>query len=193
MARWVVGVVIGTLAVACAEPPPAKKKAPACDPTTADCTALNSPPKKEHNDGALKTTTGSPLAAPDDAETEAKKARDAKAAAESKDGKDTTASATGDAPDKPATEPVPLPTPRPTESASSSSSSSSSSGSIDPLANVGPKCTKLWACCYDLRQAGITGSANQCDNTALGNDELTCDVANENYKTPDDNYDPVCF
>lgn len=192
--RWLVGAVaVGALTMACTNVPPVKKKsAAACDPNTTDCSALGSGAKKPHDDGTLKTTTGSPLAAPDDAASEAKKARDAKAAAENKDNDTPT---TGDAPvEKPTTptDTVPLPTPRPADADPPASSSSSSSGSTDPLAGVGPKCTKLWACCYNLRQAGITGSANQCDDTALGNDELTCDIANENYKTPDDNYDPVC-
>jgi hypothetical protein len=173
--------------MACAAPPPVKKKAGvACDPATADCTAMTTGPKKEHNDGALKTTTGSPLEASD----EAKKAKDAKAAGTTPTDEDKPAAGDGE---PSTTTDIPLPKPRPDVPASSSSSSSGSSNTDDPLAGVGPKCTQLWACCANLRAAGITGSANQCDESALGNDELTCDIANENYKTPDDNYDPVCF
>jgi hypothetical protein len=198
--RWLLGLVaVGSFAVACAEPPPVKKKAAiACDPATTDCSSMTSGPRKEHSDGSLKTTTGSPLEAPDTpASQEAKKAKDAKTPTDATPtpttptaGDDEPASGTG-------TDTVPLPPPRPADAPSGdpsdSSSSSGTDSSTDPLAGVGPQCTKLWECCANLRAAGITGSADQCDDSALGNDELTCEIADENYKTPDDNYDPVCF
>ena len=171
LGRWVFGVVaVGTLVVACAEPPPVKKKAAICDPSVSDCPTNG--PRHTEKDGTLKTTTGAPLEAP---EAEAKKA---KSGATAGNASDAGAGATDDDDD------IPLPTPRPDLPEEDDS---------DPLAGVGPKCIALWSCCYDLRQAGITGSANQCDDTALGNDEITCEIANENYKTPDDYYDPVCF
>jgi hypothetical protein len=177
-----------------------KKAAVACDPATADCSSMTSGPRKEHNDGSLKTTTGAPLQAPDSpASQEAKKAKDAKTSTDatptadddkSSSGTDTgTGSGTGTG-----TGTVPLPPPRPADAPSGDTpASSGTDSSTDPLSGVGPQCTKLWECCANLRAAGITGSADQCDESALGNDELTCQIADENYKTPDDYYDPVCF
>lgn len=170
--RWLLGfVAVSTLVVACAEPPPAKKRvAVACDPTVSECANANSGSSKSAKDGALKTTTGAPLEAPDSA-----KAKEAKAQA---DEEPSAAPPAGEDDD----DAVPLPTPRPEVP-------------VDPPKEptTGPSCTKLAACCTNLRNAGITGSANQCDTTVKGNDELTCDIQNENYKTPDDFYDPVCF
>ena len=177
LARWLFGIaLVGTVAAACAEPPPAKKSTAAvCDPKISECGKSTGPHQAE-DDGTLRTTkTGTALEAPDDA-TKAKAADELTRQQSQADG------GAGDAPAA--------------STSSGTSSSSSSSGAPagdDPLASVGPQCMKLWACCANLRAAGITGSADQCDDSALGNDELTCQIADENYKTPDDYYDPVCF
>lgn len=188
LARWLFGIaVLGTVAAACAEPPAAKKSTAAvCDPKISEC-GKSTGPRAPEDDGTLRTTkTGTALEAPDDA-TKAKAADELKRQQQHADG-----AGTDDAPPAAQTSSssgtVPL-----ADTPSTSSSSSSGSSSDDPLANVGPQCTKLWACCANLRAAGITGSADQCDDSALGNDELTCQIADENYKTPDDYYDPVCF
>jgi hypothetical protein len=57
----------------------------------------------------------------------------------------------------------------------------------------GPLCTALKACCVNVRAAEITGSADQCDRAVAAGDELGCYVLNEDFKKPEDTYDPVCF
>lgn len=59
--------------------------------------------------------------------------------------------------------------------------------------SIGPSCATLKTCCENLRKAGITGSANQCDTVVTDGNEVSCSSVNEDYKTPDDYYDPVCF
>jgi hypothetical protein len=170
-ARWVLGfVAIGTLIGACAQVPDVKRRPATCDPAVSKC-GKTTGPHEESDDGTLKTTTGAPLEAPD---APAKNA-----------GSDDDSASSAD---------VPLPTPRPDiPDDPPVDVDPPADPADDPLADVGPMCTTLWACCANLRAAGITGSADQCDDTAMQNDELTCDVANEAYKTPDDFYDPVCF
>lgn len=167
LVRWLAGLLaVGTLVVACAEPAPARKKAAVCDPATTDC-GPTSGPRKEQSDGTLKTTTGAPLEAPD---AKSKKETAPTSATPPAGGEET----------EPVADPDPIPFP-PLD--------------LDPpdLPAVGPKCSQLTDCCANLRTAGITGSANQCDETAAKNDEFSCDIANTLYKTPDDFYDPVCF
>jgi len=164
-ARLVLGfVAIGSLVLTCAEPPPAKKAtAAACDPSQTDCPAASGA-RPPTKDGTLKTTIGTPLESPD----KKPKPVDPKAGEDESPNTEPTEETTTP------TTPVPVPAERPEE-------------------ELGPSCTKLKTCCENLRQAGITGSARQCDDTVAGKEELTCDIQNENYKTADDFYDPVCF
>lgn len=64
---------------------------------------------------------------------------------------------------------------------------------VDSGPAIGPSCTALKACCENLRKAGITGSANQCDTVVTDANEVSCSSVNEDYKTPGETYDPVCF
>jgi hypothetical protein len=58
---------------------------------------------------------------------------------------------------------------------------------------TGPSCRALKGCCESLRNAKFTGSAAQCERTVADNNEYSCYLTHEEYKKPDDYYDPVCF
>jgi hypothetical protein len=58
---------------------------------------------------------------------------------------------------------------------------------------AGPNCRALEKCCDALDDARITGSGAQCRRTVEGRNEASCRTAHEEYKRPDDYYDPVCF
>lgn len=66
------------------------------------------------------------------------------------------------------------------------------SGTTPPTTELGPECTALKECCAALLAAGITGSAKQCDKVVLDGNEISCMSVHEDYKTPDEYYDPVC-
>jgi hypothetical protein len=81
----------------------------------------------------------------------------------------------------------PKKTPTPTASATDAGSDSSTS------TIAGPNCRALEKCCDALDDARITGSGAQCRRTVDARNETSCRAAHEEYKTPDDYYDPVCF
>lgn len=62
-----------------------------------------------------------------------------------------------------------------------------------PAPVTGPFCSALENCCHNLLVAGITGSANQCVGVVKQNNETACAEKHQEYRTPDDFYDPVCF
>lgn len=69
-------------------------------------------------------------------------------------------------------------------------------GGPPPPVDAGPlgySCTALQACCEALAKAGITGSVRQCKEVVAARSEAACSVMHTDFKTPDDNYDPVCF
>ena len=69
-------------------------------------------------------------------------------------------------------------------------------GPPPPPADAGPlgyACTALQACCENLSKAGLTGSVRQCKEVVATRSEAACSVMHTDFKTPDDNYDPVCF
>lgn len=57
----------------------------------------------------------------------------------------------------------------------------------------GPLCNDLSDCCTSLRNAGYSNLADQCDKTSAGLNETACATDHEDYRTPSDTYEPVCF
>jgi hypothetical protein len=84
------------------------------------------------------------------------------------------------------------PPPEPSRDAGPTGQPSPTSSEPEPKP-PGPSCETLHVCCGELRKAKITGSANNCDSIVAKRDEYFCMLANEDYKRPEDNYDPVCF
>ncbi|MBX3232322.1 MAG: hypothetical protein KIT84_22110 [Labilithrix sp.] len=93
----------------------------------------------------------------------------------------------------PVTPVVPDRDPPPVEKPDAAPPSEETLVEVEATPKVGPSCAKLEECCANLRKAGITGSANQCDSVVADRNEVSCASVNEDYMTPDEFYDPVCF
>ena len=60
----------------------------------------------------------------------------------------------------------------------------------DAAASLDPTCAALKPCCAALLAAKITGSAGQCDRVVADDNGYSCQLARNEYRTPDDFYDP---